>query len=456
MATDTLSDPLREDSVLSEKNVLACSVGIMAYNEEANIARALRAVLAQSGPPVFMQEVIVVASGCTDRTVAIVAEMARTEPRIVLYVQEKREGKASAVNLFLKEARCPLLILLGADVIPEEHALEYLCAPFRDPAVGMVGGRPVPINDSRTFMGHAVQLLWCLHDRVARQQPKLGEIIAFRNVISGIPSKSAVDEISIQALISQLGYRLIYQPACVVYNKGPLTASDFLKQRRRIYAGHLMVLRQQRYEASTMKLAPIFCQLIACRHFTLSTPRQVLWTLGAMLLEACARLQGLFDYWRKSEHHVWQAVTSTKDLEAGEQQVRRVCSARSVIVFRLIIEGTHYSDIQREREEHEATGVARKLLPAIRAGLRKEDILSINGPGIMTAVIRADQRGAEVVARRMKSIVETASVRVGGRNHAIKVSSAYSTLTFTLQDGSDEMIVTGPHAAVTSALLENR
>ena len=104
--------------------------------------------------------------------------------------------------------------------------------------IGMVRGRPVPVNDPSTFMGHAVHLLWRLHDRVARIHPKLGEVIAFRNVISGIPTNSAVDEISIQALISQLGYQLIYEPECVVYNKGPVTVRDFLKQRRRIYAGH--------------------------------------------------------------------------------------------------------------------------------------------------------------------------------------------------------------------------
>src|SRR6266581_3608636 len=113
-------------------------------------------------------------------------------------------------------------------------------------------------------MGHAVHLLWRLHDQLARVHPKLGEVIAFRNVFSGIPTDSAVDEISIQALISQLDYELIYEPACIVYNKGPLTIYDFLKQRRRIYSGHLQVWAQQNYAASTMKIRPIVRQLLAC------------------------------------------------------------------------------------------------------------------------------------------------------------------------------------------------
>ena len=261
MAANTISDPHTElvnDPVVEEENeeVIRCSIGIMAYNEEANIERTLQSVLEQTGPSIHIDEVIVVASGCTDRTVPIVAEMALQEPRIHLCVQEKREGKASAINLFLKQAISPVVVLIGADIIPEISAIEHLCSPFKGLSIGMVGGRPVPINDPDTMMGHAVHLLWRLHDRVARVYPKLGEVIAFRNVISGIPTDSAVDEISIQALISQLGYQLMYKPECVVYNKGPVTVRDFLKQRRRIYAGHLKVLKQQNYEASTMKVTP--------------------------------------------------------------------------------------------------------------------------------------------------------------------------------------------------------
>src|SRR3954449_12672652 len=54
---------------------VSCSIGIMAHNEEANIGHAIRAVLEQQGPSVRVMEVIVVASGCTDRTVPTVAEI---------------------------------------------------------------------------------------------------------------------------------------------------------------------------------------------------------------------------------------------------------------------------------------------------------------------------------------------------------------------------------------------
>ncbi len=446
MATQTVNDmqvELRSEPVSDEGETIGCSIGIMAYNEEANIASTISAVLAQTGPSIVINEVIVVASGCTDRTVPIVQELAEQEARVRLFVQEKREGKASAINLFLKKAVSPVVVLIGADVIPETSAIDYLCAPFKDAKIGMVGGRPVPVNDPNTFMGHAVHLLWRLHDKLARIHPKLGEVISFRNVIAGIPTDSAVDEISIQALISQLGYKLVYQPKCVVYNKGPLTVRDFLKQRRRIYAGHLKVLRQQKYEASTMKVSPIFRQLISARHYALSTPRQVVWTCGTMALEGYARLQGHYDYRRKREHHIWQPVTSTKALEQGQFKMRRICNAQSVIVFRLLLEGAQHNDVQREREEREANEVARKLLPILKSKVRKEDALSINGPGIITAVIRAEQHGAELVAQRIKKVVESTPMRVGARGRSVSVTVAYSSLTFA-SPTNGSITVSGP------------
>src|SRR5216683_2199535 len=447
MATKIINEarPVPENwRVVQGDEYVGCSIGIMAYNEEPNIGRTIHAVLQQQGPSMRIEEVIVVASGCTDRTVPIVAEIALQEPRVRLCIQEKREGKASAINLFLKQAISPVVVLLGADVIPESSALEYLCAPFKDPKVGMVGGRPVPVNDPATFMGHAAHLLWRLHDHLSRVQPKLGEVIAFRNVISGIPTNSPVDEISIQALISQLGYQLIYEPACVVYNKGPLTIRDFLKQRRRIYAGHLQVRDQQNYEASTMKVSPIARQLIASRDFTMSTPKQVMWTLGTVILEGFARMQGYYDYRRKREHHIWQMVDSTKDLEAGKHKVRRICNAQSVIVFRFILEDAEEYDVNPERKDREATEAARKLLPLLRTKIRKEDKLSINGPGILTAVIRAEQHGAELVAKRIQEVVQATPVRIGMRGREGKVTVAYSSLTFALKAKNGIMTVSGP------------
>ncbi|MEZ4516212.1 MAG: glycosyltransferase [Chloroflexota bacterium] len=60
-----------EDDV---RTAVRCSIGIMAYNEEANICRLLDRLLHQRLTTVEIAEIIVAASGCTDRTEDIVRE----------------------------------------------------------------------------------------------------------------------------------------------------------------------------------------------------------------------------------------------------------------------------------------------------------------------------------------------------------------------------------------------
>src|SRR5260370_9410696 len=168
----------------------------MAYNEEANIANDLDSILRQELPGKQIREVMVVASGCEERTADIVADIASREPRVRLIEQERREGKGSAINLFSGEAKCPVLVMVGDDLIVEDGAFDFLLRHFEDPAVGMVGGHPIPVNDSGTFLGHAVHLQWRLHDRVARHSPKLGEMVAFRNVLPTIPLHTPAAQLS--------------------------------------------------------------------------------------------------------------------------------------------------------------------------------------------------------------------------------------------------------------------
>jgi hypothetical protein len=106
---------------------LECSVGVMAYNEEANITHALDSILRQELTRKQIREVIVVASGCQDRTVPIVADIATREPRVRLIEQERREGKASAINLFIGAAKCPVLIMVSADTRQRQRDFPGTC-----------------------------------------------------------------------------------------------------------------------------------------------------------------------------------------------------------------------------------------------------------------------------------------------------------------------------------------
>ena len=295
-------------------NVLTASVGVMAYNEEQNIGKLLAALKGQSLENVEIRQIIVVSSGSTDRTDDIVTEWAAKDERISLIRQEQRMGKASAINLYLEAAEADIFVLESGDTIPAPDCVERMLAPFQNPGVGMTGGRPVPVDDPNTFMGFVVHMLWRLHHMLALKSPKLGEMVAFRSFVRSIPPDTAVDEASIEALVIERGLSLAYAGDATVYNKGASTVSDFLKQRRRIYAGHIWLSKVQSYEVSTKKVGGILSVLL---EDLAPSPRTLFWTAGGVFLEFVGRLLGTIDYYvLKRNPYTWEVSHSTKNLDA--------------------------------------------------------------------------------------------------------------------------------------------
>jgi glycosyltransferase involved in cell wall biosynthesis len=198
---------------------ITCSIGVFAHNEEANILHLLKALSAQKLHEVCIQEIIVVSSASTDATNELVREFALENPMVKLYTQARREGKSSAINLFMAEASSDILVVISGDVIPAENTIQLMVSAFLDPKVGASGGRPMPVNSQQNLIGYAVHLLWRLHHRMAMISPKLGEMIAYRKVMECIPKESAVDEASIEAIIRQKGLELKYIPGAIIHNK---------------------------------------------------------------------------------------------------------------------------------------------------------------------------------------------------------------------------------------------
>lgn len=407
---------------LASKSTLGCSVGIMAYNEEANIAKAVEAILTQRPNWGEITEMVIVASGCTDRTPEIVESIAHQDPRVRMILQEDRAGKASAINLFVSAARSPVLLMVSADVVVGDGTIDALLKHFQDPAVGMVGAHPIPVNDEATFLGHAVHVLWRLHDRLARMSPKLGEVVAFRNVVPSIPSDTAVDEISIQALITQLGYRLVYEPEAVVYNRGPQTVKDFLRQRRRIYAGHLRVHHQQGYEASTMSLQRVGRALVGSDSF--STPRAAFWTVGAIGLEAAARGLGLYDYMRRRSHHVWETAVTTKRPVAAAANAQ---SQQTVMVFNIV----NFHRLELEHGLRASRQLMQSIVDHIEMGLAPGAAVSVQRSGTIVVMTSADREEAERAAQRIVDELGQKRLPVNGNPDGLSVNLACGIIAFS-------------------------
>ena len=307
-------------------NQIRCSVGVTAYNEEANIGRLLEAILGQRLYEVEIADIIVVASGCTDRTVDIVQAYMARDPRIQLYVQEQREGKTSAVNLFLAHAREKICVLESGDTLPREDTIEAMVRMFRDPGVGMTGAQKVAVNTPDHIVGVLSHLRLKLEHQLCLEIPRLGELIAFRKVFDQLPADVAMDEAFVEALIIRRGMQVRYAPDAIVYNMGPETVGDFVRQRRRNYAGHLYLRDKYGYRVSSLQNTRVVRLALG---EVWGAIRLVATLAFLAILEAYSRVLGAWDYRvRKRKHVVWDMAWSTKDPGKGVDQTEASAKAR--------------------------------------------------------------------------------------------------------------------------------
>lgn len=286
--------------------MIPISVGIMAYNEEQNIASLLKAILLQSFDDFVISEIIVVCSGCTDKTIEIVQSLAQEYKKIKLICEFERKGKYSGINLFLKEAQSDILVLESGDTLPKRRSLQRLCEPLLDDKIGICASRPIPRASENSLLDKVVKLQWDIHHSISLKTPKFGELIAFKKVFASI-SPTSVDEEEIARNIYSEGFKGKYVPKAIVYNFGPRTFSDFIKQRSRIYGGHL-ALKKSGYEVPSLNNFNLFLTV-----FSFLKLNRLFLFLLSLLLEGISRIYGGIEFFIfKKYNFVWESCESTK------------------------------------------------------------------------------------------------------------------------------------------------
>jgi biofilm PGA synthesis N-glycosyltransferase PgaC len=301
---------------------IRCSVGVTAHNEEANIGKLLERLINQELQTVEIAEILVVASGCTDGTEGIIEHWRQRDSRIKLLVQKAREGKPAAVSLFIQNAQEDICVLESGDTLPGPDTIEHLVAPFVDPKIGMTGAQKIPVNTPDDVVGYLSHLRLRMEHELCLEIPRLGELVAFRKVFDTIPSDVAMDEAFAEALIVKGGMVVRYVPEAKVYNMGPTTVGDFIRQRRRNYAGHLHLKRKYGYRVSSLDSPRVLRIALDEVWKAIRVILYLVWLAG---LEMIARVLGAYDYYiRGRKHVVWDIAWTTKkvDMEPTEPQAK--------------------------------------------------------------------------------------------------------------------------------------
>jgi hypothetical protein len=100
---------------------------------------------------------------------------------------------------------------------------------------------------------------------------------------------------------------------------GPSTVSDFIRQRRRNYAGHLHLRKKYGYRVSSLDSPRVI--RIALEE-AWKAVRVILYLVWLGSLELIARVLGAYDYYiRGRKHVVWDMAWTTKkvDLQSADK-----------------------------------------------------------------------------------------------------------------------------------------
>jgi cellulose synthase/poly-beta-1,6-N-acetylglucosamine synthase-like glycosyltransferase len=304
------------------------SVGICAYNEEANIGNLLKDIISQHLPPELeLSEIIVVSSGSTDRTDDIVRKIAEKDTRIKLIVEETRRGKAEALNKFLAKAKGDILVVISADTRLPSTSLEKIVKSMEKPNVGGASAATIPIYNKNSTTELFYSFLWKTHKRLLYEEEKTkgtlsqlgGDMWAIRRgIITHIPSNIINDDIYLGIKLREKGWRITFVPQSKVFIKSPATPIEYIQQRERVIIGHKQIKEVTGTEPVTITnltiKRPSRALKILLNEIKTYDLNEKMKILGGFFLEFVAQILALVKMKEKSKYVKWRRIPSTKKL----------------------------------------------------------------------------------------------------------------------------------------------
>lgn len=256
---------------------LTISIGISAYNEQANIANVITSFLYQKETNFVLKEIIVVSDGSSDKTVELVEKFG--DDRLHLVAHSDRAGKAKRLNEIISLFSGDILILTDADVLPDDQfVFEKIVKEFnKDKKIDMVlaNVRPLP---AVTYFESAVNNFFYAREDQMKNFDFLSSIHGARGAGMALSKKVAkqivfpelliIDDAFIYLFIKKSGYKIAAAKDAVIWFRSVQTISDFKKQMMRYMKGGEQLnsfytdqlIYQTSYVPSSVMLKVLFSQ----------------------------------------------------------------------------------------------------------------------------------------------------------------------------------------------------
>ncbi|MEE9169304.1 MAG: glycosyltransferase family 2 protein [bacterium] len=216
---------------------------IAAFNEEHSISSRIENALNLNYPATKL-ELIVASDGSTDATEAIAESYAHKGVRLLSL---HRRGKIYAVDEAVNRSSGEIIVFSDANTLFQPDALLMLARNFADPEVGGVCGNQIYVEEKcEDGSGKGENLYWSFDKWLKSMESLTGSIVsadgaiyAVRRSLYRMPANTGVtDDFAISTSVVEQGYRLVFEPGAIAYERTSSKAeNEFVRKIRIINRG---------------------------------------------------------------------------------------------------------------------------------------------------------------------------------------------------------------------------
>ena len=295
------------------------SIGICALIEVESTLRLVGQILTSSFDDLLLKEIIVVTPD--DR---IASKLEGIDSRLVIVLEERREGKISALRRILKRATGDILVLASADIRAGSQSIPRLVRALAgNKDLGAVDSHVELVNGDSSLSDRIAILLWDFHNALLDQLDSegglghtAGDLMAFRkDLIEKIP-ETTNDDAYIALTIKRKGYsvrRIQNAPAWIA---GPGNPADYVAQRSRVLLGHFQLIQLFGTMPTTFEFSMLtnpLRNLVVLRRVVIRLGRRFFPALFvAILLELVSLQVAISQLTIKRRYRPWRIAASTK------------------------------------------------------------------------------------------------------------------------------------------------
>ncbi|MCM1551803.1 MAG: glycosyltransferase family 2 protein [Butyrivibrio sp.] len=217
------------------------TVMIVAHNEEKVMEAKLENAI-DNDYPADKIDYIVTSDFSTDATEEIVEQFIAAHPdlRIRLHRASEHKGKTNAQNEAQKLVQSEILVMTDANAMFERNAVTELAACFTSPDVAYVAGR-LAYRNTDNGTAEAESVYWELDLSMRETESRIKTITAGNGAIYACRNALYVDLDPIKCHDAYMpryyglqGYRAVYNPDAVAYEKAGETLEDEFKRKVRM------------------------------------------------------------------------------------------------------------------------------------------------------------------------------------------------------------------------------